>query len=59
MSKVRPCVILSGVSAGRLNLRLVAPVTEWKEHYTGYFWMTRLDPDEKNGLTKTSAADAL
>jgi mRNA interferase MazF len=58
ISKIRPCVVLSGASAGRLNLRIVVPVTDWKERYAGYFWMTRLDPNETNGLGKTSAADA-
>jgi mRNA interferase MazF len=57
MGKTRPCVVLSGTSAGRLNLRLVAPITDWKENFASYFWMTRLDPDERNGLAKTSAAD--
>jgi len=56
--KARPCVVLSGSSSGRLNLRIVAPVTEWKDRYGNYFWMTRLEPDENNGLTKPSAADS-
>jgi mRNA interferase MazF len=58
MSKVRPCVVLSGRTAGRLNLRIIAPITDWKEHYAGYFWMTRLDPDETNGLKKVSTVDS-
>lgn len=57
MGKTRPCVVLSGTSAGRLNLRLIAPVTDWKDNYANYFWMTRLEPDESNGLAKTSTAD--
>ena len=58
ISKTRPCVLLSSGSAGRLNLRIVVPVTDWKEQYARYFWMTRIDPDENNGLTKPSAVDA-
>ena len=58
ISKIRPCIVLSSASAGRLNLRIVVPITDWKEHYAKYFWMTRLEPGETNGLTKTSAADA-
>ena len=58
ISKIRPCIVLSSASAGRLNLRIVVPVTDWKEHYADYFWMTRLEPDESNGLNKTSGADA-
>ena len=58
IGKTRPCVILSGASAGRLNLRIVVPITDWKDHYANYFWMPRLEPDVNNGLTKPSAADA-
>ena len=58
ISKTRPCVILSRTSIGRLNLRIVVPITDWKDRYTNYPWMTRLEPDDNNSLTKSSAADA-
>ena len=58
MGKTRPCIVLSSASAGRLNLRIIVPITDWKDQYASYFWMTRLEPDENNGLTKPSAADA-
>lgn len=58
ISKIRPCIVLSNASAGRLNLHIVVPVTDWKAHYINYFWMTQLAPDEKNTLNKISAADA-
>jgi mRNA interferase MazF len=48
---------VSGAEVGRLALRLVVPITEWKTSYANYSWMVRLDPDAENGLTKTSAAD--
>ncbi len=36
----------------------MVPITDWKDRYAHYPWMTRLEPDKANGLTKTSAADA-
>jgi mRNA interferase MazF len=56
--KTRPVVILSVAEIGKLNLRIVVPVTEWNERFSGYSWMVRLDPNPANGLTKPSAADA-
>ncbi len=50
-------VILSQPDAGRLPLRVVVPVTEWKPNYARYPWMILLEPDATNGLTKDSAAD--
>jgi mRNA interferase MazF len=58
ISKTRPVVILNVPDVGRLPLRLVAPITDWKPSYAGYPWMTLLDQTETNGLVKQSAADA-
>jgi mRNA interferase MazF len=58
MGKTRPVVVLNGTDMGRLALRIVVPITDWKDRYIAYLWMTRLEPDAANGLTKTSAADA-
>ena len=57
IAKTRPCVVLSRARTGRLNLHIVVPVTDWKDRYADYFWMSRLEPSAENGLTKTSAAD--
>ncbi len=56
--KTRSVVILSDDSIGRLQLRIVAPVTKWDDRYGSYPWMVRLDPDAENGMTRVSAADA-
>lgn len=58
IGKTRPCVVISGPHAGRLQLVIVVPVTEWKPAYQGFEWFSRLEPDPENGLTKTSGADA-
>jgi mRNA interferase MazF len=56
--KIRPAVVISLDSVGRLPLRLVVPVTDWKPHYAGYPWFVELPATPANGLTKDSGADA-
>ena len=57
--KTRPAVVVSSDAVGRLPIKLVAPVTDWKEFFTPNVWHVRIDPDPTNGLTKVSAIDAL
>jgi mRNA interferase MazF len=56
--KTRPSVIVNDDAIGILPLKVIVPVTEWKDHYTVAPWMIRLEPDAGNGLDKPSAADA-
>lgn len=58
IKKARPAAVLSVQSVGRLPLRIVVPITDWKDNYAGIPWMTYLAPTNGNGLTKGSAADA-
>lgn len=51
--------MVSSDAVGRLPIKLVAPITDWKEYFAANIWHVRLDPDSKNGLTKTSTIDAL
>lgn len=57
IKKTRPAVIVSEDAIGVLPLKVVVPVTDWKERYAVAPWMVRLDPDNQNKLDKTSAAD--
>ena len=57
--KTRPAVVISSDAVGRLPVKLVAPVTDWKDHYSANVWHVRVDPAPDNGLSKTSAVDAL
>jgi mRNA interferase MazF len=57
--KTRSAVIVSNNLVGILPLRVIVPLTEWKERYAKAPWMVRIDSDDKNGLGKTSAADGL
>lgn len=58
MQKTRPAVIVSDDLVGALALKIIVPITDWKDHYAEVDWMARLAPNEKNGLIKVSAADA-
>lgn len=55
--KVRPVIIVNSNSIKVLPLKVIVPVTEWKETFTNANWKVRLEPDQTNGLNKTSAAD--
>ncbi len=57
IKKKRPVVIINDDAIGILPLRVVVPVTEWKEHFQGAIWMVKIEPDKKNNLKKISALD--
>jgi mRNA interferase MazF len=59
IKKTRPAVVVSSDAVGRLPIKLVAPLTDWKNHYAPNIWHVRIDPDSLNGLDKTSAIDTL
>ena len=58
IKKTRPRVIVSENAIGILPLRVIVPLTDWKDRYAIAPWMVRIDPDAINGLSKPSAADA-
>ncbi|MHB1529059.1 MAG: type II toxin-antitoxin system PemK/MazF family toxin [Acidiferrobacteraceae bacterium] len=57
IKKTRPAVVVSSNSIGKLPLKIIVPVTDWKPPYANYPWMVYLEPDQQNGLSKKSAAD--
>jgi mRNA interferase MazF len=57
VKKKRPAVVLSIPQIGKLPLRIIVPITEWKERYRRAPWFVQLLPSASNGLTKDSAAD--
>jgi mRNA interferase MazF len=56
--KTRPAVIVSNDAIGILPLKVVVPLTEWKDRYAIAPWLVRVEPNTENGLDKVSAADA-
>ncbi len=57
MKKLRPAVVVSDNSVGKLPLRIVVPITDWKDRYGNSPWFTELQPTTNNGLSKKSGAD--
>jgi mRNA interferase MazF len=58
LKKIRPAVIVNDDAVGLLPLKVVVPLTTWKERYTQAPWLVRIMPNPENGLDKPSAADA-
>jgi mRNA interferase MazF len=56
--KTRRVVIVSNDTIGKLPLKVIVPITEWKDHYAGVPWMVKIVPDRFNRLDKVSAADS-
>jgi len=56
--KIRPALVVSLDAIGRLPLRMVVPITDWKPQYSAYPWFTSIPMDDSNGLSKDSGADA-
>ncbi|MCL4850542.1 MAG: type II toxin-antitoxin system PemK/MazF family toxin [Bryobacteraceae bacterium] len=55
--KTRPAVVISEDQIGRLNMRIVVPLTEWQPIFTGFPWVVEVKPTTSNGLSKPSGAD--
>lgn len=54
INKTRPAIIVSDDSLGKLPLRVIVPVTDWKDRYEIAPWMVKFEPNSKNGLIKHS-----
>ena len=59
IKKTRPAVVVSSDSVGRLPIKLIAPITEWKDHYHSNMWHIEIAPSSSNGLREISAVDVL
>lgn len=57
VSKQRPAIVINHNTIGKLPLKVLVPVTEWKEKYQNYPWMIQLLPEQVNQLAKESAVD--
>ena len=59
IKKIRPAIVISSDSVGKLPIKLIAPITEWKTYFSQNFWHVKIEPNSINGLTKVSAIDTL
>lgn len=59
IKKTRPAIVISSDAVGKLPIKLIAPITDWKEYFADNLWHVKIEPDIQNGLSKISAVDAL
>jgi mRNA interferase MazF len=57
IKKTRPAIIVNDDAIGVLPLKIIVPITDWKDRYSVAPWLVRLEPDMDNNLSKISAAD--
>jgi mRNA interferase MazF len=57
IKKTRPAIVVNDNSLGKLPLKIIVPLTDWKERYEIAPWMVYIKPDSLNNLSKESAAD--
>ena len=55
--KTRPFAIVNDDAIGVLPLKVIVPITDWKEAFSIRPWMVRVEPSHENGLTKLSGVD--
>ena len=58
IGKTRPVLVISADGVGRLPLRIVVPITNWRSSFAQSHSFTHIQPNAANGLTKPSGADA-
>lgn len=57
IKKIRPCVIVNRDALARLPLKIIVPLTEWKEGFSRAPWHVLVEATAQNGLSKRSSAD--
>ena len=59
IKKTRPVVVINSDAIGKLPLKLIAPITDWKSYFSKNPWHVKIIPNSKNNLSKVSAIDTL
>lgn len=57
IQKKRPAIIVNDDRLGKLPLKVIVPITDWKDRYDIAPWMVKIEPNTSNGLSKISSAD--
>lgn len=57
IKKKRPCLILNDDAIGILPLKIIAPLTDYKNKFEIVPWMVSINPDKKSNLNKKSIVD--
>lgn len=61
ISKTRPAIVISinSLSTGGLSVKLVVPITGWRNDFINIPWLVPIEPSQFNGLQKLSTANPL
>jgi mRNA interferase MazF len=57
IQKKRPAIVVNDDRLAKLPLKVIVPITDWKDRYDIAPWVVKIEPNITNGLTKTSSAD--
>lgn len=57
IKKTRPAIIVNDDELGLLPLRVIVPLTDWKDKYSVASWMVKVESNDLTNLTKPSSAD--
>ncbi len=55
--KKRPAIIVNDDDLGILPLKVIVPITDWKDKFEVAEWMVKIEPDKDNNLKKISSVD--
>ena len=58
IQKIRPAAVINVDEYGRLPLRIVVPLTDWREEFVALPWFVHILSTPMNSLLKDSGADA-
>lgn len=47
IKKTRPAIIINDNHLGKLPLKIIVPLTDWKDRYSVAVWMVKIIPDSK------------
>lgn len=55
--KTRPAIIVNDNTLGKLPLKVIVPLTDWKDRYNVAPWMVKVAAGKDNKLSKDSSVD--
>lgn len=57
IQKLRPAVVVNDDRIGRFGIRIIVPITEYKDYYKDFPWIIKIIPTKNNGLFKVSSIE--
>jgi mRNA interferase MazF len=57
IQKLRPALVINDDIMGRFGLRIIVPITGWKDYYEEYPWIIKIENNNTNGLSKLSGLE--